>query len=72
MNEKLVEMLKGKSREERKGLFMSNRSALLDESLDAVNGGNGTDVENPNSEECPYKGNWVSSFGYVCNGKVQC
>lgn len=72
MNEKLVELLKGKSREEREEIFKNNRSRLLDESLNAVNGGNGAEVENPNSEECPYNGNWVSSFGYVCDGIVQC
>lgn len=47
--------------------------ALCLDELGAVNGGNNERANmNPNSSECPYLGNWVSSFGYICRGEVVC
>ena len=71
MNMEVLESIKGLSREERKQYFESHKSELLDDSLKAVNGGTGEDVENPTSE-IPFGGNWFSSPGFVCEGKVQC
>ena len=69
--------LKEMSREERAEYFKKNKSDLLGDVLSAVNGGTAKSLasggkENPNSEECPYNGNWVSSFGYVCDGQRVC
>ena len=73
MNQKLVENLKGMSREERMAFFTEHKSDFISLSdVSSVNGGAGAEVENPNSEECPYEGNWISSDGYVCNGEVVC
>jgi len=72
MNKDLLKQAAGKSREERAKLLSEYRSSLKDDDLAGVNGGLGGAVENPNSEECPYGGNWVSSFGYVCDGEVVC
>ena len=44
----------------------------MEESLSCVNGGAGaSDNENPNSE-VPYKGNYYTSWGFVCNGSHFC
>jgi hypothetical protein len=48
------------------------KSDLESDTLDAVNSGEGKEVENPGSEEIPYKGNWESSEGFVCDGEVAC
>ena len=74
MNNDLFESLKGKTREERIEMFKNCKSDFLGaEDLEAVNGGAcGAKPENPGSEECPYRGSWVSSFGYVCDGEVVC
>ncbi|SCW61631.1 hypothetical protein SAMN02910456_02193 [Ruminococcaceae bacterium YRB3002] len=73
MDKNLIESMKGKSREERAEMFKANKDAFLGaDDLAAVNGGAGASAENPNSDECPYKGSWVSSFGYICNGEVVC
>lgn len=69
-----LDALKEMSREERGDYFKKNKSDLLGGILSAVNGGTAKSAgkENPNSEECPYNGNWVSSFGYVCDGQRIC
>ena len=71
----LLETLKGKSREERKVYFEELKTELLDAALESVNGGRvlaaAESGENPDSD-CPYEGNWVSSFGFVCRGEVVC
>lgn len=68
---KVLESIKGLSREERKQYFESHKAELLDDSLKAVNGGTNAEIENPTSE-VPYGGNWFSSPGFVCEGEVQC
>jgi len=65
-----MEMLE-MNREERKCFLENNKPELSDNMLDAVNNDCGTEVENPDSD-CPYKGNWISSEGFVCKGEVQC
>ena len=62
----------GLSRGKRKDLFFSMKSDLASDTLDTVNGGEGAEVENPDSKEIPYKGNWESSEGFVCDGEVAC
>ena len=72
-NKELIESLKGKSREERAEALKSNKSQFLGAcDLEAVNGGTGAVAANPNSEECPYKRCWFTSFGYICNGEEVC
>ena len=65
-------LLEGMSRGTGKDLFFSMKSDLESDTLDAVNSGEGKEVENPGSEEIPYKGNWESSEGFVCAGAVAC
>ncbi len=73
MDSSLFKSLEGLSREERKQLFDDSKSkALCCDDLSSVNGGTGASDQNPNSEECPYAGNWVSSPGYICDGEVVC
>lgn len=72
MDHSVVEQMKGMSREDRKAFFSSNKSALSSSALSCVNGGEGSEKQNPNSEECPYQGNWISSDGYICDGEVIC
>ncbi|MBR2760009.1 MAG: hypothetical protein IKD66_02460 [Solobacterium sp.] len=75
MANKIMEQLKGMSKEERIPFFKAHKSELAETVLHSVNGGTGNDAEliaNPNSEECPFEGNWISSDGYVCNGEVVC
>ena len=67
MDQKLLDSLKGMSREERAEYFAVNRTDLASSGLDAANGGG----ENPNSS-CPYKNCWVTSFGYICKGVREC
>ena len=75
MNRELAEQLRNMSGEERSAYFIGYRSELLATDLEKVNGGtdseNGGEIENPNSDDL-YKGNWFSSPGYVCQGKVVC
>ena len=71
MNKRLFEEMKGKSREERAAIIEKDGLNLSTEDLNAVNGGV-AEVENPNSDICPYKGNWISSWGYVCEGEEVC
>lgn len=66
----MMEELKTMSREERAAYFKTHKSELLDETLEAVSGGK-KGKENPNSS-CPYKGNWYTSYGWVCNGVQSC
>jgi ribosomal protein L29 len=75
MDEKIREQLKDMSREERASYFAENKTDILGERLETVNGGLAAaaeEKENPNSSEVPYKGNWYSSFGFVCDGEVIC
>ena len=74
MDKSFFEELKGKTREERAEMLKNNKDvALCLDELGAVNGGNNERANmNPNSSECPYLGNWVSSFGYICRGEVVC
>ena len=71
MNSAFLEAIKGLSREEKKSYFESHKGERFDQTLKAVNGGTGANVENPTSE-VPYAGNWISSPGYVCEGKEIC
>ncbi|MBQ9159308.1 MAG: hypothetical protein IJ136_08285 [Erysipelotrichaceae bacterium] len=72
MDKSLLEQLKGMSREERTAYFNEHKSELMEESLSCVNGGAGaSNNENPNSE-VPYKGNYYTSWGFVCNGSHFC
>ncbi len=72
MEKTTLASLKEKSREERAQFFNSSKVELMDELLDAVNGGTTAAMgENPNSEAA-YGNHWFSSFGYVCNGTVIC
>lgn len=74
MDAKLVEMLKGMSREEKAAYFEKNKKSVLGlGELDNVNGGGGVVNDNPNSEDVMPNGRaWFSSFGYVCNGEKCC
>ena len=69
MDNNIIESLKGKSREERMEFFNSNSKETLfglsADELSNVNGGDGAKLENPDSEGI-YKGNYYTSWGYVC------
>ena len=68
MDQKLLDSLKGMSREERAEYFAENRTDLASSGLDTANGGG----ENPNSS-CPDpKGNYVTSWGFICRGQTEC
>lgn len=73
MDNKLIESLKGKSREERAAFFDKNKTELMDNALEMVNGGtyNPSPGENPKSE-CPYLLSWFTSPGFVCEGRILC
>ena len=69
MDKSLIEAIRGKSREERTTFFLSHKANLLAESeLKSVNGGATT---NPQSS-VPYKGNYYTSWGFVCDGNHFC
>ena len=74
MNKELLASLEGKTKEEQAKIIRNYKSSLQSSDLQAVNGGENTEdpKENPNSEEVPYKGNWYSSFGFVCDGERIC
>ena len=75
IDKKIIEELKGMSREEKAAYFEKNSKTLLNANdLDAVNGGaDDINVLNPNSEEtAPEFGPWFSSFGYICDGEEIC
>ena len=78
MDKKMLEAMKGLSREERLAMIKSKTSRLIDDSsLDAVNGGAEYEYDdgsqwNPKSDIIPFKGNWISSRGYICHGEVVC
>ena len=74
MNKKLLESMKGMSREERMEYFKAHKSELPESSLDTVNGGaaSAKTNENPMSDIVPYKDRWISSWGYICDGEVVC
>ena len=73
MDKKLLESLKKMSREERTEYFSSHKTEILSESsLEAVNGGAGSSVKNPNTAEVPFEGNYYTSWGFTCNGIEQC
>ena len=69
---KMMKELKNMSREEREEFFKSHKSELMDLSLENVSGGVTRCRENPNSDIISFKGNWISSDGFVCNGEVIC
>lgn len=70
---KTMEELKGMSREERMAYFRQSKSALENSALESVNGGKGdTTNNNPNSSGVDDKGNYYSSWGYSCAGRVVC
>ncbi len=60
MDAKLLESIKGKSREERVAFFNAHKDELCLNDLSAVSGG-----DNENSS-CPYHGVYYTSLGYVC------
>ncbi len=66
--EKTMAELKSMSREERMEYFKAHKTELMDKTLEKVNGGAATVMlgENPNSE-CPYKGCYYTSWGWVCD-----
>lgn len=71
MNQELEE-LKNLTREERSEYFKSHKADLLAADLEKVNGGAGDGHgENPDSE-VPYKGNYYTSWGFVCDGYSFC
>ena len=72
MDKELIESMRNKSREERLAFFKEHKNELIDDALQAVNGGAGGYGRNPNSEECPYAGCWWSSRGFICNDQVVC
>ena len=71
MNLKFMESLKGKSREERRELFMKGKEKFAESLLEEVNGGKQA-VHNPNSDFSPHTLAWPSSFGFICNDEVVC
>ncbi len=75
IDKKIINEVKGMTREEKKAYFEKNSKTLLNANdLDAVNGGSeNSNVINPNSEEMsPEYGPWFSSFGYICDGEEVC
>ena len=72
MDQAVMEQVKGMSEEERREFLEKNQSELASDTLNKVND-DAADGEkkNPNSE-CPFEGNWESSFGFVCNGEEVC
>ena len=38
----------------------------------AVNGGAGSNVKNPDTEEGLFENNYYTSFGFTCDGEVVC
>ena len=78
MDKNIFEEMKGKTREERQAMLANKEDiALCLDELSAVNGGYAVgwdhpETMNPNSTECPYLGNWISSFGYICGGHQVC
>ncbi|MBR2762470.1 MAG: hypothetical protein IKE16_06760 [Solobacterium sp.] len=73
MEKKMLEELKGMSREERMDYFRAHKSELMENALDTVNGGAAgrNSRENPNSS-CPYKNCYYTSFGWICDGVQSC
>ena len=72
MEQKMLDELRNKSREERLEYFKANKSALMEAALESISGGAAAKGnENPHSS-CPYKGNWYTSWGWVCNGVKSC
>ena len=57
-----------------RGLANENNlaSSPLAGGLASVNNLASSPLENPNSDEVPYNGNWFTSVGFICNGKVIC
>ena len=72
MDKELLEQLKALTRDERTTYFNEHKSELLEDSLSRVNGGLAAgEVENPDSE-VPWKGNYYTSWGFVCEGDNFC
>lgn len=71
MEKELLEALKNKTREERTEYFNAHKAELLDESLASVNGGAGG-YTNPNSDVPDAKGNYYTSWGFICRGSSFC
>ena len=68
MDQKLVNDLAGMNTEERASHLAANKPDLASSALKAANGGGG----NPNSS-CPDpKGNYVTSWGFICRGQTEC
>lgn len=76
MSKGVLEQLKALERGQRSEFFQQNKEEILAlADLDAVNGGvlhDGGSLENPGSMEVPFQGNWISSYGYVCDGREIC
>lgn len=72
MNNKIVDELKGMSREERAEYFRQHKSELLDSDLQNVSGGRNAEPGENMASEVPYDGNWYTSRGFICEGQVQC
>lgn len=72
MDKQLIEVLRGKSREERTAFFESHKSEILSDI--ALNAANGSVVKfsNPNSSAVDYLGFYFSSYGYICQGENIC
>ena len=76
MSKGVLDQLKALDREARTAFFEKNKEEILSLSdLDAVNGGvlaEDGSLLNPGSHEVPFQGNWISSFGYICDGVEIC
>jgi ribosomal protein L29 len=73
MDQKQLDSLKAMSRDERVAYLKNHRSELLDmKQASAVNGGAGSNVKNPGTEEGVFENNYYTSFGFTCDGEVVC
>ena len=66
-----IQTLKALNKIDRARYLAEHKPELGFSDLDRVNGANGANQENPNSET-PYKGNYYSSYGFICEGEVIC
>ncbi len=72
LDKKIIEALKGKSREEKAAYLKENKIELNDDALSSASGGYEIPEGNPDSEIPDNFNNYISSWGYVCEGKVMC
>lgn len=72
MDKEMLKALKGKSREEKAAYLKEHKIELKDDALAAAGGGYDIPEGNPDSEVPDANNNYISSWGYVCEGEVMC